>query len=404
MGKGDPLAKGAKKRRVRLFMALFFSFFFLIGMGTFIPFFVLPVFKVFDARDWQETPCVVLSSAVKGHSGSKGGSTFSVEIKFAYEFGGKRYTSDRYSFMSGSSSGRKGKVEVVSRYPPGKAAVCYVNPGNPAEAVIERGFVLDMLFGLIPLVFVVVGAVGLIFVIRHGRRRPAPAEAADWHRDVFGKDSPRVSVGSGPVVLKSSSSPLKGLIGLLFFGVFWNGIVSIFVWQAIKSWRDGKPEYFLTLFMIPFVLVGIGVFVGVGYYFLKLFNPRVKLVVSSGAVPLGGSAEVAWVLFGRTGRLQRLRIFLEGRESARYQRGTSTYTDTETFAEIDLVDLADQRDMASGKAVLTVPDDTMHTFKSANNKILWHLKVAGEIPMWPDVSEEFEVTVLPSGAVGVDLL
>jgi len=403
MGKGDPLAKGAKKRGGRLFMGLFFSVFLLIGLGTFIPFFVLPVLKVFDAKNWKETPCVVLASEVKSHSGSDG-STYSVEIKFDYEFGGKRYTSDRYSFMSGSSSGYQGKREVVDRYPPGKGAVCYVNPGDPAEAVIERGFVLDMLFGLIPLVFVFVGGIGLVFAIRHGRRRIGPAETADWHRDVFGEDSPPVAVDSGPVVLKSSSSPLKHLIGLLVFGAIWNGIVSVFVWQAIKGWRDGKPEYFQTLFMIPFVLIGMAVFVGAGYYFLKLFNPRIKLVVSSGAIPLGGTAEVAWVLFGRTNRLQRLRIFLEGHESARYQRGTSTYTDTETFAEIDLVDLADQREMAAGKAVLTVPDDTMHTFKSANNKILWHLKVAGEIPMWPDVSEEFEVTVLPSDAVGVDLL
>jgi hypothetical protein len=39
----------------------------------------------------------------------------------------------------------------------------------------------------------------------------------------------------------------------------------------------------------------------------------------------------------------------------------------------------------------------MHSFKSANNKIVWTLQLSGEIPRWPDVSEEFEIDVLPQG-------
>jgi hypothetical protein len=37
----------------------------------------------------------------------------------------------------------------------------------------------------------------------------------------------------------------------------------------------------------------------------------------------------------------------------------------------------------------------MHTFKSKNNKFLWHFQVKGDIPRWPDVDESFEFEVLP---------
>ena len=45
----------------------------------------------------------------------------------------------------------------------------------------------------------------------------------------------------------------------------------------------------------------------------------------------------------------------------------------------------------------TPPADTMHSFAGENNKIVWSIKVEGEIPIWPDVNEEFEIKVLPAG-------
>jgi hypothetical protein len=40
----------------------------------------------------------------------------------------------------------------------------------------------------------------------------------------------------------------------------------------------------------------------------------------------------------------------------------------------------------------------MHSFDASNNKIQWYLKVKGDIKKWPDVSNEFAVTVLPVSA------
>jgi hypothetical protein len=37
----------------------------------------------------------------------------------------------------------------------------------------------------------------------------------------------------------------------------------------------------------------------------------------------------------------------------------------------------------------------MHTFTAPSNKIIWSLKIKGEIMGWPDVQEEFPIEVTP---------
>jgi hypothetical protein len=99
---------------------------------------------------------------------------------------------------------------------------------------------------------------------------------------------------------------------------------------------------------------------------------------------------------GRATALRRLEIVLEGREEATYTRGTTTVTDKNVFVTIPIFATTNPWDMQSGRARLLVPPGTMPTFCAEHNKILWHLHVRGDIPRWPDIKEEYEITVLPS--------
>jgi hypothetical protein len=38
----------------------------------------------------------------------------------------------------------------------------------------------------------------------------------------------------------------------------------------------------------------------------------------------------------------------------------------------------------------------MHSFSTQHNKIVWSIRVKGEIARWPDLNEEFALTVLPA--------
>lgn len=80
----------------------------------------------------------------------------------SYESKGKEYRSTRYHVKAGvSSSGFSGKAAIVNRYPPGTETTCDVNPRDPTDAVIERGFTSELFYGLIPLMFMLIGARGL---------------------------------------------------------------------------------------------------------------------------------------------------------------------------------------------------------------------------------------------------
>lgn len=389
-------SEATKKGVPRWAIALFSGVFLVVGAGAFYAIGVRPALKLLAARDWREVGCTVVSSEVRSHRGDDS-TTYSVYILYAYEVDGREFRSDRYDFMGGSSSGYEGKAEVVARYPPGSPARCFVDPANPGEAVLDRQFRGVYLLGLLPLLFVAAGFGGLLYALRKGTARGTPPirGAADAIR--FAETDETWRVEEGAVVLPSRGAPVAVFFTVLLIALFWNGIVSVFVWQAVASFRRGDPEWGLTLFLVPFVLIGLALVGGVGYQFLALFNPRVKLVLQTSPVLLGTPEAIAWEVSGNADRLSRLTLTCEGREEATYRRGTRTNTDRSPFARIVIADMSGGGQVARGRTDFTVPDTLVPTFGAPNNKIVWSLKVRGEVHRWPDVNEEFELTVLPRG-------
>jgi uncharacterized protein DUF3592 len=145
-------------------MAAFFAVFLLAGAG-FSLFFVRPALKVLAAKSWEPTACVIVSSQVRSHPGDDS-TTYSVDVLYTYKYNGWEYKSNRYQFLGGSTGGYAAKERVVRRLPPLTRTVCYVNPKDPAEAVLNRDFSHEYAFGLVPLLFVAVGLGGIIFTLR----------------------------------------------------------------------------------------------------------------------------------------------------------------------------------------------------------------------------------------------
>jgi hypothetical protein len=164
-----PISDSSKGRR---FLAAFFLLFALVGLGMMWPLCVRPIYKVIDARNWTETPCRIIHAEVRSHSDDDG-TTYSVDILYEYTADRKVWRSNRYDFLGGSSSGRSGKQAVVQQYPVGSPAVCWVNPAEPSEAVLVRKATAKLLIGLFPWVFFLVGAGGIVGVLRSARRSKA---------------------------------------------------------------------------------------------------------------------------------------------------------------------------------------------------------------------------------------
>ena len=369
---------------------ILFGLIFMAAGGAVLWFMTLrPILRVLDAQTWPEVPCTIVESHVAESSDSDG-STYKVAVTFNYVYEGQELTSDRYDFTDFSSSGYDGKAEVVARYPAGSRTVAYVNPSNPSEAVLVRNFSLRYLFGLFGLLFFLPGL--FILIWGAGSRKPASQALATDPSSPFGLTNPQGDV-DGPVELKPQATPLGRLIGMILISLFWNGITWTFI---LLSFRDkGRPEGCLIAFLSVFALIGLLLIYGMFRQFLVLFNPRPKLTLSPGSLPLGGTIYLQWRLSGGTGGVRHLTITLEGREEASYRRGTNNYTDKEVFARIGLVDTTDSYQMANGSTSFQVPVDTMPSFRADHNKIIWTIKAQLEIANWPDSDEEFEVLVRP---------
>ena len=391
-----PLSDSGRGQASPVLIMLFFSVFLIVGLAALYPFFIRPISKVIAAKNWPSVGCTVIASGVRSHTGKS--TTYSVEILYEYEFAGVKHRSSRYGFMNSSSSGYASKQAIVDENPSGSHRTCFVNPDYPTEAVLDRGFSGFMLMGLIPLIFAVIGGSGLWFTSKTLRAR------ASSRTVVLGAGT--VETASGlPVVdhafgssreLKPTFPRVFKLAGTILAALFWNGIISVFVLQVISGWKSGHPQWFLTLFLVPFVLVGAGMIVGIGYYTLALFTPRPHLIVSPGIVRLGDTVQVQWRMNGRVGVIESLTLRWEGREEAQYRRGTNTVTDTNVFADQELAHVTTRTEIQGGTAQFTVPENLMHSFSAPHNRITWSIYVEGKISGWPDVREAFQVNVMPA--------
>ena len=368
-------------RKIGLGIGLLFA---VVGGALTIFLLVVPGLGLLEAADWKETPATIAAATLRSWS-TDDGTSFRADILYEYSAAGRLWLSNRRTFFPMSSSDYDDARATVDRYPEAGSTVCFIDPNDPSRSVLDRSFGPTYLIGLFPLVFLFAG-LGLI--IHTMRARDAGAARAE-------RQPVQVAETGSQRTLEPEAGPIAKIVAMTLIAVFWNGIVSVFVWQAVKAVQSGNPEWFMMIFLTPFVLVGLALIVGIFYTILAAFNPRPILSVSPASPRLGTPLRVDWSFKGKVSRIQQLKIVLEGHEKATYRRGTDTYTDREAFASFELAASSLEWEIGRGSAEVTIPEDTMHSFASVNNGVIWSLIVEGAIPRWPDVSESFEIEVRP---------
>lgn len=361
----------------------FLALMFVVLGGAFLVLWYLPMLKTsLSSMKWSETPCLILTSGVREHSG-RNGTTYSVDISYRYTVEGREYESRRYSSFGGSSSGRAGKQSVVAQYPVGSQRVCFVNPENPSEALLKPGLGWETLLGLFPLLFMGIGVLLLAGSFRKTGFQRAPCG--------IGEAPPEQ--GNLPCAgdLKGETSPRSRFVSILVTALIWNGIVAVFIWKAMEDTPDAGLVFFLGIFAVA----GLGLLVAAGYFALALLNPRCHVqLISSGLAP-GAEYAISWSFSGATRRLERLRMVWEGREQVAYRSGKSNKSKRVVFARFLVVDMTDPLEMIQGAAHGRLPEGIPPSFEAPDNKLIWVLRVHGAISRWPDVDESYPVTVSP---------
>lgn len=378
-----------------------------IGIGFLFPTLISPFRNSRVANDWVEVPAEVIWSRVRAHDGED--TTYSIDVFYEYEFNNEAHRSNRYSFMGGSSSGSESKSRVVRNHPAGKKITCFVDPGCPRHAVIDRGTTQIGFWWLIPTVFVVVGlAIASSGFWGSNKKKSFFHEGNETKEFVtertrttndgssFNRDDDFANTEEDTKTLHVGGSRWLSLIGMICVAAFWNGIVGVlFVGNILNFFQGEKCEVFLLFFSLPFIIVGLLILCGVVHQFCCLFNPHITLRVTPGQPRTGGELLVEWEVQGGWTRIRQLQIALEGVEEAAYNRGTTRMVDEETFYRKQLVDEVDDEFIRSGSVVFELPLGLMPTLNLIDNDIVWRLAAEGTIPRWASIFDMHEIEIRP---------
>lgn len=186
---------------------------------------------------------------------------------------------------------------------------------------------------------------------------------------------------------RDNLSPGCSLLGVFGIAVFWNGIVSVSLYQAIF----GNGGWWLRIFLIPFVLVGLMLLANFFYSLLVFFVNQLvgKVEVLLGRHPIApGQTVDVFVQQSGPFALNRIGVRLVCIESATYTQGTSTSTATKTVYE-------EEAEEQSGSFQVKIPLEAMHSFQSSNNGIKWRLEVSGKVLGLLPFSEGYAFLVKP---------
>src|SRR5215204_1403174 len=113
-------------------------------------------FDTLESYRWEETPCTIVESHRQPKSND-------FVVRYRYVANGLERTSSRFTKGISESPDRAAAEGLLLEYPKGHPAVCYVNPANPDEAILQRGSLWLVASILIPLSFLAVGVSGMIY-------------------------------------------------------------------------------------------------------------------------------------------------------------------------------------------------------------------------------------------------
>lgn len=354
-----------------------------IGGGIFFALVLEPAIRALSASRWLPAVCTVEFSRMSAYPSSGGGQVQAGDVLFSHRLKGVRYRSSRYSLESPDARDSDDEQAVVQALQPGSQTACYYDPHQPEWVVIDRSFPAALLPGLAPLSLFVIGA--WVLLRRFLRRMRTESPPLEW---------PPASPSSR--LLEPSVTSAGMFAGCLLVAVIWNAVVAFAVSRVVASWKSGDPDLTLAILVALFGAVGLVLAAGVPYYLLGVFTPRPRIVLTPPAIRLGESTTMQWQFTGRAGKLRRARIYIEGSEWAFWKEKKNRQSHRrELFRRIELLDTGGP--VFQGIASIQIPGDTMPTFEGRNFRIVWELKVHGEIPFWTDVNETHRLEVLPAG-------
>lgn len=402
-------------------LGLFFAVFLLVGFASLsiiLSQLTVPEWRV--NHEYREASCRLLAKQAQASPADASRSRPGFQIQ--YEVGKQSYSRwAPYEVTGAYSSDRKQVEDVLRQFHIGQSYPCWYDPRDPETVVLSRGYTwFAWLMLLLPGAFITIGGGGLAITLLRWDKSTERLAAMTHNvpaREIFepmleprarfpGAPDDADLVNSPGVVLRyrlPTTSASWTLLATLAFCVFWNGIVAIFLVIAMRGFQDGKPEWFLTLFLIPFVAVGIGAICVLARQLLVAtgVGPTTVEIAEHPLAP-GQATEV---YLSQTGRLtvNRLRVLFVCEESAIFRQGTNTRTAVRRVHEQEVYRREGfeihQGMPFEARFTIETPQLAMHSFVAPHNRIDWKLIVCGDVRRWPDFERAYPIVVYPQAAV-----
>lgn len=109
------------------------------------------------ARGWTGVPCVIVSSGVRDVAPGNQ-PRWQAAVEYRYNWDGREYTGTRIRRGEGPSAHRQQAAARAAKYPAGLKTSCFVDPEEPASAVLEHSTRAPLYSIWFPLLFAVGGA------------------------------------------------------------------------------------------------------------------------------------------------------------------------------------------------------------------------------------------------------
>lgn len=397
----------------------FWGLFFLVGfasLAAILAQFTIPELRV--NRDFVEHACRVIDRRID-EVDHDDGPLYAPEFRVEYTINGKEYSLwAHYEITDVHTSDRTRSETILKQFELGKEYPCWYDPRDPSHVVLKRGYTwFAWLMLLFPVPFLAIGGGGLFYVVwnwgKSAERRAVLAQRPARH-DLFDNtggvepvcpyvpsdsdltDSPGTRLTFRlPAASRGWNLAVMGGITLV-----WNLIVAFWAWEAVDRHLQGKHDWLLTFFLIPFLLIGSGLVVALVRQILidTAVGPTIVEISGHPLFP-GQSYEL---FFSQTGRakLDVFEALLVCEEEASYRQGTDTRTATRRVCEQRVFRREHiefrREEPFEARAEFIVPPGAMHSFRSDHNRINWRLIVKGKAPRRPEFERSFRLCVYPN--------
>lgn len=201
--------------------------------------------------------------------------------------------------------------------------------------------------------------------------------------------------------LPCMQSPVWRMLAMTSFCLLWSGVAGVLLVVAVNSHRAGRPQWLLSLFILPFLCGGLW---AVHYFFRELLIHTMigptSVEISSHPLFPGRGYELFVTQGGRL-QVERLEIWLVCVEEATFRQGTDIRSERQVVHKRRLACREHFRIEPSRPfehvCQFEIPEEAMHSFHTRNNAVHWRIVVRGFAEAWPPFDRAFPVIVHPAG-------